>query len=204
MSAVFDLGSKTFGGRRADAISAEAASHYAEPTGFGGASDRPKAARGGGERGRSLSPALWALALIAPSALLAWRAPIVRAIPVTAPAYAAIGLPVNFVGLDLRGVRAQLLADGSRKALIIEGELVNPRREAVTAPPLSLTLRGADGRAKYVWTSPAPKPKLEAGETVAFRARLLSPPDGSADILVRFATEREAAARIASSERVRR
>jgi hypothetical protein len=55
-------------------------------------------------------------------------------------------------------------------------------------PPVALTVLGADGQAKYAWTTPAPKARLEAGETIAFRARLAAPPAEGADVLVRFAS----------------
>jgi hypothetical protein len=127
-----------------------------------------------------------ALASLAMAAF-GFKEKIVRALPRLAPAYAAAGLPVNLVGLELRGVHSQILRDGERKVLAIEGEIVNLRREANAVPPVSLTVRGANGLPKYAWTTRAPKTRLGAGETISFRARLASPPEGGADVLVRFA-----------------
>jgi hypothetical protein len=50
-----------------------------------------------------------------------------------------------------------------------------------------MSLYDPQGREIYSWTVEAPKPKLESGETVAFRAKLVSPPLTSRDVLVRFA-----------------
>jgi hypothetical protein len=132
------------------------------------------------------------LVLVGGMALIGLRERVARLMPATAPAYAAVGLPVNLAGLELRGVRSKILLDGARRVLAIEGEIVNLRREANRLPPVALTVRGENGQAKYAWTAPAPKARLEAGETIAFRARLASPPADGADVLVRFAGLEEA------------
>jgi len=109
-------------------------------------------------------------------AAIGFREKIVRAAPALAPAYAGLGLPVNLLGLELRSVRSQIAQDGDRKLLTIEGEIVNLRRDQNRVPPVALTVRGANGQAKYAWTTSAPKTRLDGGETIAFRARLASPP----------------------------
>ncbi len=125
--------------------------------------------------------------LIGIMALIGLREKIVRFAPAAANVYAALGLPVNLAGLDLRSVRARIVMEGARKVLAIEGEIVNLRRNANPVPQVALTVRGEDGRDQYAWTTRAPKPKLEPGETMPFRARLASPPEKGADVLVRFA-----------------
>jgi hypothetical protein len=130
--------------------------------------------------------------VVAACALIGMRASIVRVLPIAAPAYAALGLPVNLIGLDLRNVRSRIVTEGTRRVLTIEGEIANLRRESRLAPPVALTVRGENGQAKYAWTTQAPKARLEGGETIAFRARLASPPADGADVLVRFAKVEEA------------
>lgn len=120
-------------------------------------------------------------------ALIGLREKIVRIAPPAAALYSAIGLKVNLAGLELRGVSSKIVTEGARKVLTVEGEIVNLRREANRVPPVTLSVRGADGQAKYAWTTQAPKTRLEAGEKVMFRARLASPPADGADVLVRFA-----------------
>lgn len=133
--------------------------------------------------------------LIGAMALVALREKIVRIAPPMAVGFTAIGLPVNLDGLDLRGVRSRIVMDGGRKVLAIEGEIANVRRQPTEVPRLALTVRGDDGIAKYAWTAPAPKARLEPGETVSFHARLASPPESGADVLVRFVGVKEAATR---------
>ncbi len=121
------------------------------------------------------------------SALIAMRERIVRILPPMATAYRLLGAPVNLAGLELRDVRARIVTDGGRRVLVTEGEIVNLRREPNRAPPLSIAVRGANGLARYVWTAPAPKARLEAAEKIGFSARLASPPEGGTEVLVRFA-----------------
>ncbi len=120
-------------------------------------------------------------------ALIGLREKIVRVAPAAAALYSAIGLKVNIAGLELRGVTSKIVTEGARRVLTVEGEIVNLRREANRVPPVALSVRGADGQAKYAWTTQAPKARLDAGEKVMFRARLASPPADGADVLVRFA-----------------
>lgn len=125
--------------------------------------------------------------LIGVMALIGLREKVVSISPPAAAIYAAFGLPVNLAGLELRGVHSRIVMEGERKVLAIEGEIVNLRREANQVPPVALTVRAENGLGKYAWTTRAPKSRLEPGETMAFRARLASPPEGGADVLVRFA-----------------
>lgn len=120
-------------------------------------------------------------------ALIGLRDKIVRLAPPVAALYSALGLKANSAGLELRGVSSRLVTEGSRKVLTVEGEIVNIRREANRVPPVALSVRGPDGQPRYDWTAQAPKTRLEAGESIAFRARLASPPADGADVLVRFA-----------------
>ena len=139
--------------------------------------------------------------LMGVSALIALREKIVDVAPPAAKVFAAIGLPVNLAGLELREVRSHIEMDGARKVLAVEGEIANMRRDSRSVPPVALTVRGEDGQAKYAWTTRAAKSRLEPGETIAFRARLASPPESGADVLVRFSSLEEAAGRPAVAAR---
>jgi hypothetical protein len=76
--------------------------------------------------------------------------------------------------------------------LTIEGEIVNLRREPNCLPRVALTVRANNGLDRYSWTIPAPKARLEARETIAFRARLSSPPPDGAAVVARFASAKGA------------
>ncbi len=135
---------------------------------------------------RSLVFAAVVATLIGATALIGLREKIVRIAPRAAAPFAAVGLPVNLDGLAFADVRSRVEQEGTRKALVVEGEIVNLRRDANLVPPLSLSVRGADGQDKYAWTVRAPKTRLEPGERIAFHARLASPPEDGVEALVRF------------------
>ncbi len=173
-------------------IAAEATSEYARSAFYDELWRDPRRSRVSEEpvpsRGRLPIIVTIISVIIAVMALIGLREKIVRLAPAAATIYSAAGLPVNLAGLELRSLKSQLVLDGARKVLTIEGEIVNLRREANRVPPVALTVRGENGQNKYAWTTPAPKSRLEAGETIAFRARLASPPTDGADVVVRFAS----------------
>lgn len=179
-------------------IAAEAASEFAHGPSYDELWGRPArpVPRPLPERRRDRWPAVATILAIVlgASALIAMRERIVRIVPPVASVYGAIGLPVNLAGLELRAVHSQIVMEGPRKVLTVEGEIVNIRREANRVPPVSLAIRGENGLDRYRWTAAVPKSKLEPGETIAFRARLASPPEDGADVLVRFAKLEEAKA----------
>ncbi|MCC2098935.1 MAG: hypothetical protein KDJ29_18740 [Hyphomicrobiales bacterium] len=134
------------------------------------------------------APAMVFLAfIIAPGMLLGARKAIVTAAPGTAKLYAAIGMPVNLDGLDLRDVSSVLKSDDSGRYLLIRGEITNLRNGKTRLPNLQLALRGPDGRAMYTWQAPSPTKSIKARDSIHFVARLDSPPEGAKDVVVEFA-----------------
>jgi hypothetical protein len=117
---------------------------------------------------------------------LAARERIAAMIPLVAPAYAAIGLPVNTRGLAIEDVHARSGEAGDKKYLMIEGWIVNLLPAQTTSPDLRIALRGSDGGELYVWTARAPRRRLERAERVRFAARLEAPPEAAKDAIVRF------------------
>lgn len=132
------------------------------------------------------TPLLIAGALASLVVLVGFRQAIVRAVPATAGLYAAVGLPVNLRGLAFEDVRTSHSSEGGTPVLVVEGTIRNITRGPLALPRLKLAIRDKDGSEIYGWTTLPAKPSLEAGDTLAFRSRLASPPDGS-DVAVRFA-----------------
>lgn len=114
------------------------------------------------------------------------REPIVRAVPNLAGFYAAIGAPVNLRGIEFRGLRTAHETQDGVAVLVIEGEIVNPTRQARAIPRLRLAVHGPGGRELYAWTALLPRESLAARESVTFRSRLASPPEDSERVTVRF------------------
>lgn len=138
--------------------------------------------------GRAAAPFAALLLVAALMSAVAERRPIVKAAPMMARVYAAVGLPVNLRAMALKNIDAKLGALDDKKVLMIEGALVNLRAEASPAPDLRIAVRGADARELYVWTVRAPKSRLGPNEETPFRARLATPPEGARDVLVKFAS----------------
>jgi predicted Zn finger-like uncharacterized protein len=122
------------------------------------------------------------------------RERIVMAFPATGYLYAAAHLTVNPLGLGLKGVRSELVPNGSDQLLVVEGEILNLRQGPVEVPPLQVSVRGAGGLALYTWTNEPPRKTLAPGESARFRARLASPPPEGREVLVRFSAQAPAAA----------
>ena len=138
-----------------------------------------------------LRPALRALAIAAsvvtlPSLAIAKKDSVVGVVPQTAGLYAAIGLPVNLRGLQLREVKSLLGEEGPRRILMVEGQIVNARAVSLRTPDLRLSVRDAAGREIYHWVSPPPKGEIAGGESVPFRARLVAAPEDGADVKIQF------------------
>ncbi len=118
---------------------------------------------------------------------VAKRESIVRLAPPLAGVYAMIGLPVNVQGLEWREVRTRLVTEASQKVLAVEGEIRNLRGRSQALPDIQLSLRDSGGREIYAWKAPAPQADLGGGQTIAFRARLASPPGAATAVRVVFA-----------------
>jgi predicted Zn finger-like uncharacterized protein len=119
------------------------------------------------------------------------RVAVVRAAPQTARLYAAIGLPVNLRGLAIEEVRTSEEMQDNVPVLVVEGTIVNVVRHPADVPRLRFAVRNAAGLELYAWTAQPNQPVLAAGEKLAFRSRLASPPPDAADIVVRFFNRRD-------------
>jgi hypothetical protein len=117
--------------------------------------------------------------------LIGARNHVVAAWSPSAKLYAAAGLPVNLRGLEIVSLRSVVDLDDGRKVLTVEGELANITGRELNIPELRLSVWGQK-KEFYSWTAAAPRPALRAGERIAFRTRLASPPDDAADVLVQF------------------
>ena len=128
-----------------------------------------------------------ACAVLLATLVLGGRERIVARVPAADRLFAAIGLPVNLAGVEFRNVVSKVAEIDGQKVLAVTGEIVSLRASASALPGLTLTARGSDGRALYVWTAHAGASKLGPGETTTFRTRLASPPEEARDVLVALA-----------------
>ena len=146
---------------------------------------------------RGLAAAL-ALALLVgvPGTILARRA-VVEALPGTATLFAAIGLPVNLLGLSFANVSSSLVAETNGPVLEVEGLVRNDGRHPVASVPLDLTIAGPQGETLYSWSAQGlDATEVAAGAVVPFRVRLASPPSAGRRVEVSFRSR--PASRVAS------
>ncbi len=114
------------------------------------------------------------------------RASIVRIAPGAAVLFEAAGLPVNLAGLEIGSVAARLQGDGDHRLLLVEGNVANFGEDNRIIPAMRVSIRSADGRQDYVWTTKPTQQKIAPGERAAFSARLASPPADAVDVIVEF------------------
>lgn len=135
---------------------------------------------GGGSALASL--ALLGLAMSA----IGLRASIVRIAPKAAVLFEAAGLPVNLAGLEIGSVVARLQGDADHRLLLVEGDVANFGEDHRIIPAMRVSIRSADRRQVYVWTTKPTQQKIAPGERAAFSARLASPPADAVDVVVEF------------------
>lgn len=133
--------------------------------------------------GPVLSMAGVALACLALTALVVKREAVVRALPRTAPFYAAAHLPVNVVGLVFARVASERLASSD---VTVRGSLRNLAGRRVVVPRLAFEVRDGSGAMLVTWSEKVPAPTLGAGRALDFRSTPHRLPADSRTVLVRF------------------
>ncbi len=169
------------------------------PTPSAGAG-RPGRAKAGKRRaGLARSPVAGPAALLfASTATLALivigRAQVVAAAPSTARLFAAVGLPVNTVGLSFADVRSSLAQEEAGRFLVVEALVLNEVPATRRVPPIEIRLIDRDGRVGYTWTAEPPRSALRPGESLHFRTRLATPPETARSVELRFGSAMSVAA----------
>lgn len=116
-----------------------------------------------------------------------FRVEVARLWPRTASAYAAVGLPVNVIGLAVEELEtAPAIRDG-RQAVIVSGHVRNVSDSAVSPPPLRIDLLDSHGERLVGKSAPLGVKPVPAGETRAFTVALYDPPAGAAQVEAGFA-----------------
>jgi predicted Zn finger-like uncharacterized protein len=138
----------------------------------------------------ALSTAILALVAIN-LGLVAWRTEVVRWLPQTASLYEALHLPVNLRGLVFANITSTTEAQNGVPVLVIEGVIASTSARPAEVPRLRFAVRNAGGNEIYSWTALPTRAVLAAGETLAFRSRLASPPRETHDVVVRFFNRRD-------------
>lgn len=118
---------------------------------------------------------------------LVFRVEIVRMVPDLAGAYAAIGLPVNVVGLEFRDVTTLVTLREGRPVLRVDARIYSVAPRRVPIPPVVVTLLDEAGHSIYEWRVTPAAADLEPGEVVDFSAQLNAPPEAAVRARLGFA-----------------
>ncbi|WP_172269121.1 MJ0042-type zinc finger domain-containing protein [Caulobacter sp. RHG1] len=150
-------------------------------------------------RAATATGVIWAgmaatMAVIVIGALI-FRIDVVRIMPGSAGAYAAVGLPVNTVGLviDRDSIKAQPSMQDGHAAVTITGTIRNITEHEVTSPPLRVELMSKENTRVAGQLAAAADAKIPPGQIRHFSITFLDPPRTAIDLQIGFATEPGAA-----------
>ena len=114
------------------------------------------------------------------------RVQLVEQFPAMAGIYAAIGLPVNVIGLEFEQLTTlRTLRDG-KEVLIVTGEIVGVQKTPVMVPAVVVTLIDEAGAGIYEWSVMPEARDLMVGERTSFNTQLPLPPSNAARVRLSF------------------
>lgn len=117
---------------------------------------------------------------------IVFRGSVVEMWPRTASAFAAVGLDVNRVGLEIEDVQAEAALQDGHAALAVSGVMRNVEDHPVKAPPLRVSLLNKAGKVVAVKLASPADPLIPPGETRHFALAMLDPPTTAAILEVSF------------------
>ena len=93
--------------------------------------------------------------------------------------------------VEFAGVQTTSNLQDGTGLLVVEGSIVNSTSRQINVPRLLFSVRDQRGLEIYNWTTAAPKPTVDPGETLPFRSRLAAPPPETHRVVVRFRNRRD-------------
>lgn len=123
-------------------------------------------------------------------ALFGLRTELVRAFPALAAPYAAIGLPVNVVGLTFETPKLLTSFRDGKPLMMITARIRSVANRTVPVPPVQVSLVDAGGAAIYEWIVTPRIGEMEPGEIMEFSTEVSAPPAGAATVRLSFTTPR--------------
>lgn len=114
------------------------------------------------------------------------RGQIAGMIPGTAPIFAAIGLPVNTLGLGIEGVVAKETFVAGRPVLAVTGAIRSTADEPAMAPPIRISLLDKQGKLLTSLVAEPLNAKVPPGAKRYFTVSLPDPPAGGHELEIAF------------------
>jgi predicted Zn finger-like uncharacterized protein len=124
------------------------------------------------------------------AATLIFRVDVVRLAPRTASAYAALGMPVNPVGLVFEGVMAKPGLQDGHDALVVSGAVRNIEKQPIAAPALAIRVLDKAGHAVLIRKADNDTGMIAPGQSHNFVVAVIDPPAAANDVEVAFAAGR--------------
>jgi predicted Zn finger-like uncharacterized protein len=118
----------------------------------------------------------------------ALRYDLVTWFPQLAGLYAAVGLPVNVIGLEFSDAKTLTLLRDGKTVMQISAKMRAIAGRTVPVPPILVSLLDANGAPVYQWTVTPPTPNMDPGDVVPFTTEMNSPPDAAVTVRLSFAT----------------
>ncbi len=129
--------------------------------------------------------------LLATTAAALWfgRMQIVERFPAVAPAYKALGLPIELLGdgLEFRGVTSEMVKEGKTSVLLVRGVIANVVAEDRPVPLLRLVLLDTGGGVIQESFAKPRKDTLSGGAQIGFQVRMEDPSAAAVRYEVTFA-----------------
>lgn len=114
------------------------------------------------------------------------RVEVVERFPALAGAYAAIGLPVNVIGLTFDGLTTLRTQRDGQGVLVVSADIVGVQKNPIVVPPVVVTLIDDAGNDLYRWRVTPEARDLMAGERTHFETQLLQPPKSAVRVRLSF------------------
>jgi len=117
------------------------------------------------------------------------RGDLVRWFPQLAGLYAAVGLPVNIVGLEFQDSKTINTLREGKIVMQISAKIRSVESHSVAVPPVLVSLLNDKGQAVYEWTVSPSIAEMDPGEVMNFTTEVNSPPTGAVSVRLTFATK---------------
>lgn len=137
-------------------------------------------------RGLIVAAVVGAVVVAALGGTVAMRQQVAGMVPGSAQIFAAIGLPVDAMGLVIEGVKSQAVLEAGRPALSVTGAIRNTRHEAAEAPPIRISLLDRDGKVVAGVVADPRNGKVPPGGVRYFAVSLPDPPAGAHELEIGF------------------
>ena len=119
-------------------------------------------------------------------AIIVMRQALVKAAPVVAPVFEAVGLEVDTLGLSIEDVTSKAVMQGGRAVLEITGVINNRTKADVGTPPIRISLLGKDGVVVAGMVARPLNAHVPAGARRYFAVSFPNPPKGSHELEITF------------------